>query len=52
MYHLVVREIVQNHTINLEHISTRKMLVHAQTKGLAPNIFQEHVVRMGLLESL
>jgi hypothetical protein len=50
--YLVVRERVQDHIINLEHISTKKMLVDPVTKGLPPNIFQEHVVGMGLLESL
>jgi hypothetical protein len=28
------------------------MLVDPLTKGLSPNVFQEHVVGMGLLESL
>jgi hypothetical protein len=50
--YLVVRERVQDHTINLEHISTKKMLAYPLTKGLPPNIFQEHVASMGLLESL
>jgi hypothetical protein len=50
--YLVVRERVQDHTINLEHISTKKMLTYLLTKGLPPNIFQEHVASMGLLESL
>jgi hypothetical protein len=47
----MVRERVQNRTINLEYISTEKMLADPLTKGLPPNIFQEHVVGMGLLES-
>jgi hypothetical protein len=50
--YLVVRERVQDRTINLEHISTKKILVDPLTKGLPPNIFQEHVADMGLLESL
>jgi hypothetical protein len=49
--YLVVRERVQDQTINLEHISTKKMLTDQLIKGLPPNIFQEHVVGMGLLES-
>ena len=49
---LVVRDRVQDRTINLEHISTKKMLANPLTKGLPPNIFQEHVAGMGLLESL
>jgi hypothetical protein len=47
-----VRERVQNHTINLEHISTKKMLVDPLTKDLPPNIFEEHVIGMGSLKSL
>jgi hypothetical protein len=37
--YLVVRERVQDHTINLEHISTKKMLADPLTKGLSPNMF-------------
>jgi hypothetical protein len=48
--YLVLRGRVQDHTINLEHISTKKILVDPLTKGLPPNIFQEHVADMGLLE--
>jgi hypothetical protein len=47
-----VSERVQDHTINLEHISTKKMLVDPLPKGLPPNIFQGHVAGTGLLESL
>jgi hypothetical protein len=50
--YLMVRERVKDHTINLEHINTKKMLVDPLTKGLSPNIFQEHVACMGLLKSL
>jgi hypothetical protein len=50
--YLVVRERVHDHTINLKHISTKKMLVDPLTKGLPPNIFQKHAVDMGLLESI
>jgi hypothetical protein len=47
-----VRERVQNHIINLEYIGTKEMFVDPLTKGLPPNIFEEHVAGMGLLESL
>jgi hypothetical protein len=47
----VVRERVQDRTINLEHIST-KMIVDPLTKDLPLNIFQEHIADMGLLESV
>jgi hypothetical protein len=50
--YLMVRERVQDHTINLEHISTKKMLADPLTKDLSPNVFQEHVAGMGLLEIL
>jgi hypothetical protein len=50
--YLVMSEIVQDHTINLDGISTKKMLTYPLTKGLPSNIFQEHVIGMGLLESL
>jgi hypothetical protein len=51
MYY-VVKDKVQDHIINLEHISTDKMLVDPLTKGLPPNVFREHVAGMGLRESL
>jgi hypothetical protein len=48
----VVKEKIQDHTFSLEHISTKQMLVNPFTKGLPPNVFKEHVVGMGLRESL
>jgi hypothetical protein len=48
----VVKECIQDQTINLEHISTKKMLVDPLTKGLPSNMFNEHAVGMGLRESL
>ena len=48
----VVKDKVRDHIINLEHIITEKMLVDLLTKGLPPNVFREHVVGMGLRESL
>jgi hypothetical protein len=50
--YLVVREIVQDRIINLEHIGTKEMLADPLTKGLPPHIFEEHVADMGLMESL
>jgi hypothetical protein len=32
--YLIVRESIQDHTINLEHIGTKEMLVDPLTKGL------------------
>jgi hypothetical protein len=37
--YLVVREIVQDRIINLEHIGTKEMLADPLTKGLPPHIF-------------
>jgi hypothetical protein len=48
----VVKDKVRDHIINLEHISTEKMLTNPLTKGLPPNVFREHVAGMGLRESL
>jgi hypothetical protein len=50
--YLVVRERVQNHTINLEHIGTKEILADPLMKGLPPNIFKGHATGMGFLASL
>jgi uncharacterized protein YgiM (DUF1202 family) len=47
----VVKDKVQDQIINLEHISTEKVLTDSLIKGLAPNVFREHVAGMGLRES-
>ena len=48
----VVKEQIQDHTISLEHIRTKEMLVDPLTKGLLPNVFKEHLAGRGLRESL
>jgi hypothetical protein len=48
----VVKEKIQDQTISLEHISTKKMSVNPVTKGLPPSVFREHLANMGLRESL
>jgi hypothetical protein len=48
----VVKEQIQDHTISLEYLSTKKMLADPLTKGLPPNVFREHLAGMGLRESL
>jgi SPX domain protein involved in polyphosphate accumulation len=48
----VVKEKVQDQTISLEHISTKKIIVDPLTKGLPPTVFREHLAGMGLRESL
>jgi hypothetical protein len=50
--YFVVIDRVLNQTVEIKHISTKQMLVDLLMKGLAPNIFLDHVVGMGLLESL
>jgi hypothetical protein len=44
----VVKEKIQDQTISLEHISTKKMI----TNDLSPSVFREHLVDMGLRERL
>jgi hypothetical protein len=48
----VVKEKIQDQTISLEHISTKKMITDLLTKGLPPSVFREHLASMGLRESL
>jgi hypothetical protein len=48
----VVKEKIQDQTISLEHISTKKVIVDPLTKGLPPSVFREHLAGMGLRESL
>jgi hypothetical protein len=48
----VVKEQIQDHIISLEYLSTKKILADPLTKGLPPNVFREHLVGMGLRESL
>jgi hypothetical protein len=51
MYY-VVKEKIQDHTISLDRISTKQMLVDPFIKGLPSNVFKEHVAGMGLRESI
>jgi hypothetical protein len=48
----VVKEKIQDQTISLEHISTKKMIADPLTKGLPPNVFREHLASIGLREML
>jgi hypothetical protein len=48
----IVKEKIQNQTISLEHISTKKMIVDPLIKGLPPSVFREYLAGMGLRESL
>ena len=48
----VVKDKVWDHSISLEHVSTKKMLADPLTKGLPSNVFREYLASMGLSESL
>ena len=48
----VVKDKVRDHSISLEHVSTKKMLAVQLTKGLPPSVLREHIAGMGLRESL
>ena len=50
--YFVVKDIIQDHTIELEHISTKEMLTDPLTKGLPPNTIHELIAGMGLSDSL
>jgi hypothetical protein len=41
MFHFV-KEKIQDQTINLEHISTKRMIAGPLTKDLPPNVLREH----------
>jgi hypothetical protein len=47
-----VKEKIQDQTIILEHISTKKMIVDPLTNDLPPSVFREHLAAMGLRESM
>jgi hypothetical protein len=48
----VVIEKIQDQTISLEHISTKKMIADPLTKGLPSSVFREHLADMSLRKSL
>jgi hypothetical protein len=48
----VVKEKIQDQTISLEHICTKKMIADPLTNDLSPNVFREYLANMGLRESL
>jgi hypothetical protein len=48
----IVKEKIQDQTISLEHINTKKMITDPLTKDLSPSVFREHLASMGLGESL
>ena len=46
---LVVKEKVRSGSLSIEHIDTDSMLTDPPTKALAPKVFMEHTVRMGVV---
>jgi hypothetical protein len=48
----VMKEKIQDQTISLEHISTKKMIADLLKKGLSPSMFREHLADMGSRENL
>ena len=50
--YFAIKEEVQKQRVSIEHISTKLMVANPLTKGLPPNIFREHVERMGIMGSL
>jgi hypothetical protein len=50
--YFVVKDRVQDQTVEIEHINTKQILADPLTKELPPNIFCDHVADMGLLENL
>jgi hypothetical protein len=48
----VVKEKIQDQTISLEHIGTKKMIADPLTKGLPTSVFRVHLVGMGLRKIL
>jgi hypothetical protein len=50
--YFVVKDRIQDQTIDIVHISTTLMLADPLTKSLSSRIFNEHVTSIGLIESL
>ena len=50
--YFVENDRIQDHTIELEHVSTKEMLADPLTKCVPPNNFHELIAGMGLSDSL
>lgn len=48
---LVVRVMVEDNEIEVEHLSTKEMIADPLTKGLRPIVFSKHVENMGIIKS-
>ena len=46
--YLAIRECVKDKKVVIKHVSTEVMLVDPLTKGMPPQKFKYHVVKMGL----
>ena len=46
---LVVKERTENQLVHIVNIGTKDMIADPLTKGLAPGLYSELVMRMGLL---
>ena len=50
--YLTVKALVKKGDVTVEHISIDDMVVDPLTKGLRPNVYQKHVLSMGLAKFL
>ena len=48
--YLTVKELIKKGDITVEYISTDDMVADPLTKGLRPNVYQKHVLSMGLVK--
>jgi hypothetical protein len=48
----VLKDRIQDQTIQLKHISSKSMLADLLTKGLPPILFRQHTENMDLMDSL
>jgi hypothetical protein len=42
----IIKEKIQDQTIEVEHVRTQQMLADPLTKGLPPNVFRQHSTNM------
>ena len=45
-----MKELVKKGDVTVEYISTDDMVADPLTKGLRPNVYQKHVLSMGLVK--
>ena len=48
--YLTVKELVKKGDVTVEYISTYDMVVDPLIKGLRPNVYQKHILSMGLVK--